>query len=166
MEVAILLAFLLLRFALRHPAVLVHLGLAGQRQSPRRHVLGDGRAGRDVGAVPDRDGGDELYVTADEGLLADPGRVVLLAVVVAGDDARADVRTGAHVGVAEIREVLRLDAPAEHGVLGLDEVADAHLFLVDGAGPRTREGPHAGARADGGLLELAVWADDRSLRDE
>src|SRR3954468_12173505 len=100
MERAILLAFLVLfrlrparplRFALRDPALLVGLGRAREGERPGRDVLRNRRAGAHVGSVPDRDGRHELHVAPDEGLLPDPRRMLLLAIVVAGDDARSDV---------------------------------------------------------------------------
>src|SRR6185437_12237283 len=59
-----------------------------------RHVLGDHRAGADVGARPHRDRRHQLGVRADEGALADVGVVFVEAVVVAEDRAGADVGAG------------------------------------------------------------------------
>src|SRR5512133_3657756 len=99
MERAILLAFLALfplrpalPLALGDPAFLVGLRRAREGQGPRRDVLGDGRSGAHVGPVPDGNRRDELHVAADECLLPDSRGVLLLAVVVAGDDTGPDVR--------------------------------------------------------------------------
>ena len=99
--------------------------------------------GAHVGPVADGHGRDELRVASDEGPLADRRAVLLLAVVVAGDDARADVRAGADLGVAEVGEVERLDAPAARRVfLVSTKLPIAGVLLDLGAGP------DAGERAD------------------
>src|SRR5690606_24526680 len=88
------------------------------------HVQREGGARADVGAVTDADGCDERGVRADERARADDGRVLLLAIIVAGDGARADVGARADLGVAKIGQVAGLGARAEARVLDLDEVAD------------------------------------------
>ena len=60
--------------------------------------------------------------------LADLGLVLLLAVVVAGDGAGADVGFRADRRIAEIRQVIRLRALAHRGLLELDEVADVRIL--------------------------------------
>src|SRR5690349_18041873 len=87
------------------PARLVRLRRAAQGQRPGRDVFGDRRAGAHVRAVPDLDRSHELRVAADEGPLPDLRAVFLLAVVVARDDARTDVRFRSDVGVAQVREM-------------------------------------------------------------
>src|SRR5205807_7715656 len=126
--------FLLFRLAALDPALLVRLGNAAQREGAFGHVFGDRRARADVGAVADGDRRHELGVAADEDLLSDPRSVLRLAVVVAGDDARADVGPFADVGVAEVGQVLRLRPLADDRVLRLDEVADPGVLLDLGAG--------------------------------
>ena len=92
-----------------------------------RHVLGDHAAGGDEGARPDRHRRDQRTVGADEGAGADHRLVFGVAVVVAGDGARADIGALAHLGVAQIGEVIGLGPGGELQVLGLDEIADPRL---------------------------------------
>src|SRR5439155_8522 len=73
-----------------------------------RHVLRDGRGGADVGALADREEGHEARVGADERAVADRGRVLRDAVVVARDRAGADVDVGAHGRVADVGDVRHL----------------------------------------------------------
>ena len=141
-------ALRLLRLAGGGPAGLVDLRNPRKSQSPVRHVLGDRRAGRDVGAGADGHGRDELHVGPDEGALADLRGVLLLAVVIARDDPGADVGAGADVRVPEVGEVLGLGALADAGVLGLDEVADAGVLLDDRLRTKAGEGTHARPRTD------------------
>ena len=90
----------------------------------------------DVGAFAHGHGRDELRVAADERALADGRRVLLEAVVVAEDRARADVGARADDAVAQVGEVIGLGAPAHAGLLGLDEVADVRLFAQSLSGRR------------------------------
>ena len=62
----------------------------------------------DVCAFPHADRRDQLRVAADEGAVFDHRLVLVLAVVVAGDRARADVHVGADRRVAQIRQVIGL----------------------------------------------------------
>ena len=74
---------------------------------------------------PDLDGRDQVDVGADEGLRADRRLVLLLAVIVAGDRAGADVDVLGDIGVADVGEVVDLRAEADLRGLDLGEVADA-----------------------------------------
>src|SRR6266542_7107392 len=142
-----------------HPPLLRHLPRVAEREGTGGDGLGDDRAGRDVGAVADLDRRDEDRIGADEGSGADPGGVLPLAVVVAGDRPGADVRAGADEGVAEVSEVVRLRALAEHGLLGLDEVPDVGLLADLAAGPHARERAEDRARPDRRLLPDRVRTD-------
>ena len=64
----------------------------------------------------------------------DHGRVLVHAVVVAGDRARADVDAFADLRVAQIGEMVRLRTFAQLRFLGLDEVADVRAFSDFAAG--------------------------------
>src|ERR1700752_1363211 len=92
----------LFAFPPRGPAFLVHLRGAGEREGSVRNIFRDRGPGADIGALPDGYRSHELRVGPDEGSLADRRPVLLLAVVVAGDDAGADVCARADVRVAEI----------------------------------------------------------------
>src|SRR5712692_6235552 len=73
------------------PAFDVPLLAGAHGERSRRHVLANRRPAPDVGALANRDGRDELRVAADERAVFDDRRVLLHAVVVAGDRAGADV---------------------------------------------------------------------------
>src|SRR5512145_1785746 len=94
----------LLRAALRplpgRPPVLDDLLAALDGERVGRNILGDDGAGTDVGPGADRDRRHHADVGADEGPVADPGLVLVEAVVVAGDRARPDVHALPDRGVA------------------------------------------------------------------
>ena len=77
---------------------------------------------------------------------SDLGAVLGDAVVVHDDRAAAEAGALAHVGVADVREMIGLHAVAEHAVLDLDEVPDP-----DGAS-QARAGPQVGVGADHGVI--------------
>ena len=137
------------------------------RQRPFRNVFRDRRSGADVSAPAHRHPRDELRVAADEDALADRRLVLLDPVVVAGDDARADVRARSDVRVAQVRQVLGLDAVVQGGVLRLDEVPHRHVLAEDRAGTQPRERTDMAAGTDARSVEvLAVGAPDhRSGRE-
>ena len=66
-------------------------------------------------------------------------RVLVRAVVIAGDGAGADIDLLADGRVAEVGQVIGLAARAEDAVLDLDEVADVHARGQAGARPEARE---------------------------
>ena len=66
--------------------------------------------------------------------------MLVRAVVVAGDRARADVAPRADRRVAEVGQVTGLAALAQPGLLQLDEVAHAAVRLEYRARPQMREG--------------------------
>jgi hypothetical protein len=74
----------------RRPAVLDDLLSASDSEGSRWDVLGDRGSCSDVGALANRDWGDEARVRADERSIADLGLVLVDAVVVARDRAGAD----------------------------------------------------------------------------
>ena len=145
--------------ATRRRARLVDLAGARDGQRVGRHVGGDDAAGRDIGAVADRDRRDQRRVRADERAGADRRAPLVEAVVIAGDRAGADVGAGADVAVAEIAEVAGLDPGAEPAGLDLDEIADMHVGFEHRA--RAQPGERADDRALGdlGAFEMRERAD-------
>src|SRR5688572_11661481 len=121
------------------PPVLVHLPASRDCQRLIGHIVGDRRTGSHVGAFADRDRRDELRVAANEGAVADDGLVLLLAVVVAGDRAGADIDVLAYGRVSQVCEVARFRLAAERGLFQLYEVADVGLALDDAARAEMRE---------------------------
>src|SRR5690606_6723186 len=141
------------------PARLHQLLGTDHTQFACRYIAADCASGSNNGIGADTDRGDQRAVRADEGALADYRLVLEIAVVVAGDRARADVRPGADLGIAEVAQVTGLGAFTQHRVLDLDEVADP--------GPRPQFGPrsqpgeraHRGALAHFAPLEVAEGVD-------
>src|SRR3984957_20750792 len=72
--------------------------------------------------------------------------MLIVAVVVHGDNAASDVGVGADGGVAEVAQMAGLGAVSEARLFGLDKVADAIVSEEFGAGAQMRE------RADFRLL--------------
>src|SRR5690606_21360976 len=155
---------------------------AGDGELAGGSFAGQRGAGPEGGAGAYRDWRDQLAVAADEGIVADDRLVLVGAVVVAGDGARADVDPGADLGIADIGEVVGFRAFAHAGRLHLDEIADvgaggklgaraqacvradaglgAHAGAVD-----MGEGQDLRAGADAGIAQHAVGADARAVRD-
>src|SRR5271165_2851411 len=93
-------SFVALRPERRRAAGLLHLPAARDGERVRRDILGDHAAGGDDRAVADRNRRDERGVRADEGPRPDRSAVLGMAVVIAGDGARADIRPLSDRGVA------------------------------------------------------------------
>ena len=132
----------------RRPAVARGLRAALDRQRVVRHILGDHRSRTDIGAAADLHRRHQRRIRADEGAGADRGLVLVEAVVVAGDGAGADVGTGADMGVADVGEMIDLDAGFENRGLGLDEIADPRALAQRRSRPQPRVGTDRGILAD------------------
>ena len=87
------------------------------------------------------------------------------AVVVAGDGAGADVGIGADMGVADVGEMVDLDAGLQRRGLGLDEVADLAAVAERGARPQARIGTDGRVLADRGLHDVRERMDHRAVGD-
>ena len=87
------------------------------------------------------------------------------AVVIAGDGARAHVHVASDVAVAQIREVVRLGTGADDARLDLDEIAQVHVLAELRARPDARIRPDAAALAHLGVLEMAEGLDARACRN-
>src|SRR5262245_40390530 len=137
------------------PAGNAHLLRARERELTGRRVLGERgtRSQRGSTAHPDRR--DQLGVRADEDIVLYDRAMLVRAVVVAHDGARADVDIFAYVAVADVSQMVRLRAFAYATRLDLDEVADVNLRRE----PRSRAGTHARVGPD-----VAVGADVRVLQ--
>src|SRR6266436_7532301 len=107
------------------PAWFVDLAAAGNSQSIRRHVLRDGRTCGDVGAIPDAHGRDQGSIAADENFAPDRRRILVEAVVIAGNRARADIALGPDLRIAQVGKVHGFGAFADGAFLEFDEIADA-----------------------------------------
>src|SRR4051794_12403180 len=94
-------------------SLLVLLACAGDREGTRGHVLRDRRSGGDPCSLSHLHGRDEAILDAGPDVPPDPRPALLpprLVREVCGDRAGADVRVGADVGVADVREVGHLRA--------------------------------------------------------
>ena len=177
------LLFCNVRFHLRlGPAVEVGLALAGDAKCLRGHVFGDGAAGGGVGSVADGDGGHEVGVAADEAVVANGRAELILAVIVAGDGAAAEVAVFAHIAVADVGQVADGIAPGEAGVLRLDISAQMHAVAGDGVDADMGKGADVvvgaemaavdltcvdgGALVHGAVLDEGVGADDAACADD
>src|SRR5215467_475194 len=128
----------LLALTLLNPAVLDDLATSCDREGFGRNVLGYGRPGGDIGVFADPHRGTELRVCPDECAVFHDSRVFLDAIVIACDDAGADVDVLADRRIAQISKVLGFRTRPQRRFLDLNEVADLHL----GA----KSGPHAEVR--------------------
>src|SRR3546814_13193928 len=118
-------------------------------------VAGHRAAGADDRVAADPHRRDQRAVRSDEGVLADFGAIFEIAVIIAGDRARADIGPRTDADVAQIGQVVGLGALADLGLLGLDEIADLRLLAQDVARPKTRIGPAPAPRAQHGPLPTA-----------
>lgn len=130
------------------PALQIGLAVPGDAQCLRGHVLGDGAAGGGVGTIAHLHGGHKVRVAADEAVIADCSAELILAVVVAGDGAAAEVAVLAHIAVADIGQVAHRVAPGKVGVLGLHVCTQMHAVVGDGVHPHMGEGADVVVRAD------------------
>src|SRR5690606_11476478 len=101
------------------PALDVALLAARDGELLGRHVPRDDRARAYRGAGADGYGRHQRGIRADEGAVPDHRTVLVGAVVVAGDGARADVHAAAYGRVADVGQVVGLAAGADLGLLDL-----------------------------------------------
>ena len=87
-------------------------------------------------------------------------------VVVAGDDARADVYAVADDGIAEIGEMVGLGAAPQSGFLGLAKIADVRLLADAAFGAEMRVGSNHRAVADFRAVEDAPVADGDPIAED
>ena len=93
------------------------------------HIPRDDGTSAYEGSRTDGHGRNKGSIAANEGIFAYMRLKLVLAVIVAGDGARADVRTGPYLGITEVREVIGLRPFAETGFLELDKIADMRIRL-------------------------------------
>ena len=124
------------------------VALCGQAEGQRtcRNVLADHGAGAAVGAVAHGDRGHEDRVGTCPDARADHRAVLLLAVVIGGDVAAADVGVLADFSVTGVAQVGQLGAAADGDVLGFVEGADLAGLAQDRARAQVGEGSDGGAR--------------------
>ena len=86
--------------------------------------------------------------------------MLLLAVVIAGDGARADIGSGADLRVAQIGQMLALGARAEPRILELDEISDARIRFGVRVHAQSRERSDLRARIDVRIRDQRIGGDD------
>jgi hypothetical protein len=164
------------------PALKVGLAVAGDAQRLGRHILGDGAACGGVSAVAYLDRGYKVGVAANEAVIADLGAELILAVVVAGDGAAAEVAVLAHVTIADVGQVAHGVAPGKVGVFGLHIGTQMHAVVGDSVHPHMGEGADVvvgaqmaavdlagvdgGALVHGAVLDQGIGADDAACADD
>ena len=164
------------------PAIQIGLALPGNAQCLCGHILGDGAAGGGVGTVAHLDRSHKVGVAADEAVIADLGAELILAVIVAGDGAAAEVAVLAHIAVADVGQVAHGVAAGKVGVLGLHIGAQMHAVVGDGVHPHMGEGAdvvvgadvaavdlagvHGSAFIHGAVLDQGVGTDDAARADD
>src|SRR5258706_488672 len=106
---------------------------AGQGQAAGRNFAGYGGTSPDGCAVAHPDRGHQHGVAADLHVLPDLALVLVDPVVIGHDGSSADVGAWAHLGVADVGQVIGLGCAADATGLDLDEIADVHLVVELGA---------------------------------
>src|SRR5262249_59298514 len=101
---------------LARPAFLDGLAGAAKSQGVVRNIVGDSGPSRHISASADAHRRNQRSVTADKGAVFNYGYMLFCAVVVAGNGSRAHVDLLAHLGIAEVSQVVGLGAAAEAGL--------------------------------------------------
>ena len=104
-------------------------------------VAHDGGAGGDIDVIADFTGAINWVSHSDHAAIADVRLMLVVAVIIYGDNAAADVGLAADDGIAEGSQMARLGAVAEARFFGLDEVADAIVALKFCAFAEVAKGP-------------------------
>src|SRR5215210_1271349 len=147
---------------------LVDLAGASDGEGLRRDVLRDDRARRNPSIVANRDRSNEPIVDPGPDVAPDRGaslRPARLMGEVGRDVAGRDVRAGADLGVADVREVGHLRALADVRVLDLHERARLGPRLEDCAGAKVTEGADDRTPPNLGIDDHGVRADLSSFGD-
>ena len=100
-----------------------------------------------------------MRIRADEHIVLDDGAMLVRAIVIAGDRARADVNAAADRAVADVAEMIGFAVCRDFAVFYFDEIADMHFVMQLGAGPQTCIGTDAAVSPDFAAVDMAVWRD-------
>ena len=114
---------------------------AGNQHGVLGNISGDGSAGGGVGACADGNGGDQIGIAAEEGMIADGGTEFFSAVKVGDGDAASEIDAAAAIGITDIGKVGNGGLFADTGVFDLDEIADLAAGGDVAAGANLRERP-------------------------
>ena len=118
-----------------------------------------------IAPAPDPHRRHQRRIGANESAGSDSGPVLGEPVVIAGDRAGADICPSAHLGVAEIGQVIGLRPRAQLGRLQLHEIADMGGRSDHGSRPYARERPDQAVLAHRASFQVAECADRRSTRN-
>src|SRR5262249_30582645 len=129
-------------------------------------VAGNDAAGADVGAIADLDGRHQGGVGTDKRAVADIGKVLVEAIVIAKNRARTDVGTRTDAPIADVAQMIGLGARFQAGVLHLDEIADVHVGADVGTRTQPRKWSNPRPRADAGADEVTVGQNLRAVLDD
>src|SRR5260370_1568813 len=143
----------------RGPARFVDLAAAGNSQSMRRHVFRNGRTCGDIRAVPDAHRRDEGCIAADKNFVPDRRRILMEAIIIAGNRARADVALRSDFRVAQVREVHGFGAFTDGAIFKFNEITDTRAGLQ--VIVRAKEGKRTNddVVVEAALRYHAVWLD-------
>ena len=130
------------------------IGDVARHSAPRSHNR----------VTPDFHRRDQGAVRSNKRALANHGLIFEIAIIVAGDRARTDVRFCADLDIAQIGQVIGLCAFVQMRLLGFDEIADLGLFLEHCAGTQSGEGADFGSAGDAGAFDMAIGADFNIVR--
>src|SRR5699024_2083074 len=119
------------------------LARARQGQLVVRRRPCNGGAGADGGTRADFDRRHQLYIGADEGMVAKFGDMLARPVIIAGDDTGADLYVPADTSITDITQMIDLAARTQRDFLRFHEIADAAAIVDAGRWAQTRKRSHA-----------------------
>src|SRR5439155_22567375 len=151
---------------LRGPAWFVDLAPAGNSQAIRGHVFRDCRTRSDVRAVPDTHGRDQRRSAADENFVPDRRRILVEAVVIAGNRARADIALRSDLRIPQVGEVHGFRAFADGAFFEFDKIADTRTGFQVIVRPQSREGANNHAVIEAALRDHTMWLDGHIVAED
>ena len=89
----------------------------------------DSSARSHIDIVADLYRGNQLGIASDHAAIADLRLMLVVAVVIHGDNAAPDVGLTSYNRVAQVAQMTRFGAAADARLLGLDEIANTILTL-------------------------------------
>src|SRR5260370_13791170 len=141
------------------PARFVDLATAGDSQSIGGDIFRNCRTRGDVCAIANAHGRDEGSIAADENFIPNRRRILVEAVVIAGNCARTDVAFRSDLRIAQVREVHRLGAFADCAFLEFHEIADARTAFQMIVRAQSRKGTDDDAVIEAALRYHAMRLD-------
>ena len=137
----------------------VFSGRAGKRQSLGRDIFTDSGAGADSCTFTDVYRCHQSRIGADKNIVFNDSFVFVGTIIIASDRASTDIDRSAHVGIADITQVINFGTCADQRILGFHEVADFCLGSQPGARAQTGERSHLDAGGQFGILNYTIGMD-------